>query len=145
MSAPFWQSKTLNEMTHEEWEQLCDGCAKCCLHKLENADTGEIFYTDVACRYLNTSRCVCQAYQNRSSLVAECLTLTKDNIHEATWLPSTCAYRLLAQGQSLPEWHPLVSGSRASVHQAGFSVQGRVVSEHNIHPDDIEERVVTWV
>lgn len=145
MTAPFWQRKTLSEMTHEEWELLCDGCGKCCLHKLEDEDSGEVFYTDVACRYLDTSRCMCQDYKNRATLVPECLTLTKENVYQADWLPSTCAYHLLAQEKSLPEWHPLVSGSRASVHQAGVSVQGRVMSETFIHADDMQERVVTWV
>lgn len=142
---PFWELLTLEEMTREQWESLCDGCAKCCLQKLEDEDTGEIFYTDIVCRYLDQDSCKCGDYLNRSTLVPECLTLTKENVHEHDWLPQTCAYRLLREGKPLYNWHPLVSGDPNSVHEAHMSVRYRAISEDNVHPDEWEERIIQWV
>lgn len=141
----FWQDKSLAQMTTEEWESLCDGCGKCCLHKLEDEDNGLVYYTDVACRLLDTQTCRCQDYANRKQQVPDCLTLSADTVAQVPWLPSTCAYRLLAAGQPLPSWHPLITGEPQSVYRAGISVAGRVLSETHIHPDDYEERIIHWV
>ncbi|MEZ5529007.1 MAG: YcgN family cysteine cluster protein [Porticoccaceae bacterium] len=141
----FWETKSLTEMNGAEWESLCDGCGKCCLHKLEDEDSGEVYYTDVACRLLDPYSCRCSDYPNRLSLVPDCLQLTAGQIEELCWLPSTCSYRLLAEGQPLPSWHPLVSGDTNSVHIADASVRGKVLSELSVSPDDLEERIVYWV
>ena len=139
---PFWQRKTLAEMNKSEWESLCDGCARCCLNKLENETTGEIQYTDVACRLLDTEKCRCVSYDDRKRYVPDCQILTSKNVKRLSWLPSTCAYRLIDEGKDLQWWHPLVSGDPETVHQAGISVRGRVLSERDT--DDLEGRVVGW-
>ncbi len=143
-SAQFWQTKTLAQMTVQEWESLCDGCGRCCLAKLEDEDSGELFFTRVACRLLDHQTCRCRNYGRRTQLVADCVTLTADNITEINWLPRTCAYRLLAEGKPLFDWHPLLSGDPQSVHRAGISVQGRVLSEQYVHPDALDEHIVKW-
>lgn len=139
---PYWERKTLAEMTKVEWESLCDGCARCCLNKLENDSTGEIQFTDVACRLLETEACRCMSYADRKRFVPDCQVLTPRNVRRLSWLPSTCAYRLIDEGKPLYWWHPLVSGDSETVHQAGISVRGRVVSERDT--DDLENRVVGW-
>lgn len=140
----FWQTKPLSELTREEWESLCDGCAQCCLAKIEDVDTAKVHYTDVVCRYLDTDKCRCTAYADRSTLVPDCVTLTPDNVDQLDWMPSTCAYRLLSEGRSLADWHPLVSGSAKSVHEAGISVRGKCISEEFVHEDDLVQRIVDW-
>ncbi len=139
---PFWEAKSLDEMTPEEWESLCDGCAKCCLIKLEDVDTGELAYTDVACRLLDLDECSCTDYAKRSIRVPDCLQVTPELARTADWLPSTCAYRLLAEGMELYWWHPLVSGERETVHRAGMSVRNRVI--HESRRIDPEDRIVDW-
>ncbi|PCJ69196.1 MAG: hypothetical protein COA62_11220 [Rhodobiaceae bacterium] len=141
---PFWQTKSLSEMTRPEWESLCDGCAKCCLIKLEDEDTGDLEYTDIACNLLDCENCSCTDYPNRATKVPDCVELTPKNVHQLTWMPSTCAYRLLAEGKDLPWWHPLVSGEEESVHLAGVSVRGRVLLEDDVDMTDIESRIVSW-
>lgn len=145
----FWEEKSLAQMSRAEWESLCDGCAKCCLHKFEDeTSTGpgaEIYYTDVACHLLDLDTCRCGDYPQRVSQVAECLYLTPAALKNAHWLPTSCAYRLLSEGKPLAPWHPLLSGVAESVHRAGISVRGRAVSEDYIHPDDVETRIVHWV
>ena len=128
MAKPFWQEKTLAQMDLEEWESLCDGCARCCLHKIEDEDTGEVFFTRLACRLLDIKACRCTAYARRCAEVADCLDL-RAGFTQFHWLPSTCAYRLLAEGKSLPTWHPLVSGDPAAVHKAGVSVAAFAIPE----------------
>lgn len=139
---PFWRRKTLSAMTNEEWESLCDGCAKCCLHKLQYDDTGEIDYTNVACRLLDTTSCRCRKYAIRSMLVPDCVQLTSDVVGGLAWLPKTCAYRLVDEGKDLPDWHPLKTGDPQSVHKAGMSVRGRVIPEQDAGP--LEHHVVDW-
>ena len=142
--APFWKTKTLAEMSGEEWEALCDGCARCCLNKLEDWDTGEIVWTDVACSLLDHQSCRCKDYGNRAATVPDCIQLTVKEVQNLTWLPPTCAYRLIRDGEDLYWWHPLVSGDPDTVHQAGISVRGRVVSEEGMSVEDYEDHVVSW-
>ncbi len=143
-STPFWRRKTLAEMTAGEWESLCDGCARCCLVKLQDVVDGTTEYTDVACRLLDCATCRCTDYSNRRAVVPNCVVLTADTIGTLGWMPSTCAYRLLAEGQDLPWWHPLVSGDPDTVHQAGISVRHRVLSETELDEDALEDRIVDW-
>ncbi|WND04136.1 YcgN family cysteine cluster protein [Temperatibacter marinus] len=138
----YWEEKTLEEMTNDEWESLCDGCGKCCLHKMEDEETGTVHVTNVACRLLNLETALCSNYANRKRFVANCAVLTRDKIDSFKWLPNTCAYRLLAEGKSLYEWHPLISGSHHSVKEAGMSVIGRVVDERVA--GDFEDHLVEW-
>ena len=141
---PFWEIKALDQLSQSEWDALCDGCGKCCLHKLEDEDTGEVFYTDVSCRYLNES-CRCTVYETRAQLVEGCIVLKPEQVAQFHWLPQSCAYRLVAEGQPLPEWHPLVSGCSESVHIAGISIRGKGVNEAEIQPDDLENHIIQWV
>lgn len=143
--AAFWEVKTLEQMSASEWESLCDGCGKCCLHKLEDEDNGDIHYTNLACRYLDDDTCRCQAYEERQRLVPDCIVLRPEDVAEFHWLPDTCAYRLLAEGNPLPDWHPLRSGDPASVHRAGISARGRTVSEAEVAEEDWEDCIVHWV
>jgi len=141
----FWRAKTLQEMTASEFEAVCDGCGKCCLHKLEDEDNGEVYYTKVACRFLDHTSCQCQTYGDRQQQVPDCVVLTPETVKQTYWLPETCAYRLLDEGIPLFDWHPLVSGDPASVHKAGMSVAGQVIHESGVDLDDLEDYVVRWV
>ena len=140
----FWETKTLEEMSSEEWEALCDGCAKCCLNKIEDIDTGNVYYTNVACRLLDLETCRCMDYLHRADSVPDCLHLTPAMVHEINWLPESCAYRRLAEGRGLAWWHPLVSGDPDTVHRMGRSVIGKVVGEGDVDMDDLEDMVVDW-
>jgi len=138
----FWQTKTLPQMSQDEWESLCDGCGRCCLVKLEDEETGDIALTDIACRLLDNQRCKCKKYDTRHEIVPDCVRLTPKNISQLKWMPKSCAYRLLAEGKDLAWWHPLISGNKETVHQAGISIQGKTVSEDdNLQPED---RIVSW-
>lgn len=137
----FWRHKKLGEMSAQEWESLCDGCGKCCLNKLIDEDD-EVLYTNVACRLLDGDCVRCTRYKDRFRLVPDCVRLTPETVGKLKWLPSTCAYRLLNEGQDLPDWHPLVSGRPESVVEAGVSVQGRVISERDAGP--LEHHLVDW-
>lgn len=139
-SLPFWKTKPLAEMTHDEWESLCDGCAKCCLNKLEDEDTGKVFYTSVTCRLLDLETCRCTRYPDRSRLVPDCIHFDAATIPDLPWLPSTCAYRLVSEGKDLPDWHPLLSDSTDSVHQAGVSVRCFAQSEQDV--DNLFEHIL---
>lgn len=125
----FWETKTLAELDRGQWEALCDGCGKCCIHKLEDDETGELYPTNVACRMLDRRSGQCKDYRNRRAYVPDCVRLTTKNVYTTDWLPSTCAYRLRANGEKLPDWHYLVSGDREAVHRAGKSTRGWTVSE----------------
>jgi uncharacterized protein len=141
-SWPFWKHKTLGEMTRAEWESLCDGCGKCCLAKLQDVDSDELAFTNVACRLLDLDTCRCKNYAKRRRYVPTCERLTPANVGEFDWLPSTCAYRLVAAGKDLPRWHHLVSGDPDLVHARGHSVRGKVVSETEAGP--LEHHIVDW-
>ncbi|NJM34784.1 MAG: YcgN family cysteine cluster protein [Rhodomicrobium sp.] len=142
---PFWKRKRLHEMSPGEWESLCDGCARCCLIKLEDEDTGELAYTRVACKLLDIGACRCTSYEDGASKVPDCLTLTPEGASSLQWLPETCAYRRLANGEDLDWWHPLVSGRTDSVHEAGISVRGFAVSERKIKSERFERFIVKRV
>jgi uncharacterized cysteine cluster protein YcgN (CxxCxxCC family) len=133
----FWAGKTLQELSPDQWEALCDGCGRCCLQKLKNPTTGKVHYTWVACFLLDIRTCRCSDYELRHILVPDCLKLDPDNIANLRWLPSTCAYRRIAEGRNLPRWHPLITGDPESVHQAGMSVRDHAISEAGVHPDDL--------
>jgi uncharacterized cysteine cluster protein YcgN (CxxCxxCC family) len=141
----FWEHYALAELTPAEWEALCDGCGRCCLHKIEYEDTGEIDYTRIACRLLDLGTAQCSDYPGRRRHVPDCVQLTPANLDSINWLPSTCAYRRLNEGRGLPRWHPLLSGTPESVHKAGISVAGRVLSETVVDEADIEEHVIRWI
>ncbi|MGZ8224491.1 MAG: YcgN family cysteine cluster protein [Methylobacter sp.] len=139
----FWKTKKLHDMTAQEWESLCDGCGKCCLHKLEDEDTGKIFFTSVVCDLIDMKTCRCTRYSERTRLVPECLDLKQHDFAEFNWLPATCAYRLLSDGKELPVWHPLVSGSAESVKEAGVSISSYAMKESEI--DDLEDHIIEWL
>ncbi len=139
----FWETKKLSEMTTEEWESICDGCGKCCLNKLEDEDSGEIFFTSVVCNLIDLDTCRCTRYSERTTLVPECLDLKQHDFSEYNWLPSTCAYRLLVDGKKLPSWHPLVSGSQETVIDAGVSICSYAMKESEI--DDLEDHIIEWL
>jgi len=141
---PFWERKRLAEMTPQEWESLCDGCARCCLIKLEDVDSGEIATTNLACRLLDQQTCRCKDYANRTNRVPTCIRLTPGNIADIAWMPASCAYRRLAEGRRLASWHPLISGDPETVHRAGISVRGKTISEEEVAPEDMDDHIVAW-
>ncbi|MEE8306372.1 MAG: YcgN family cysteine cluster protein [Gammaproteobacteria bacterium] len=140
--APYWERKALTEMNPQEWESLCDGCGRCCLHKLEDEDNGEIFYTRIACRLLEIGACRCRHYSQRQQHVPDCMVLTPDNLEQLNWMPDSCAYRRVADGRGLDWWHPLVSGDPNTVHTAGISVRGMAIAENQVDKADVEDYIV---
>ena len=134
---PFWETKSLRQMTPAEGESLCDGCGLCCLIRFEDEDTGEIIPTRVHCRLFDAEKCQCGDYANRKRHVPDCIKLTPDNIDDLMWMPKSCAYRRLHEGRELADWHPLISGDAESVHRAGVSVRGQTISESSLpEPED---------
>jgi len=143
-SSAWWEHKSLHEMNQDEWEQLCDHCGKCCLHKLEDMDDSTVYYTKIACRLMDAKSCHCTDYANRQTLVPDCVKLSINNLATIDWMPPSCSYRLLKEGQTLPAWHHLRTGDKQSVHQAQASVVGRFIYETTINPDDLEDYIVEW-
>lgn len=142
---PFWKTKTLDEMTPQEWESLCDGCGRCCLIKLEEDETGKVYFTDVSCHMLDRHSCQCSDYADRRRHVPDCVTLTPQLLREIDWLPPTCAYKLVERGEDLYWWHYLVSGDRETVHQAGVSVRGKVAAtDKEVGEGNWEQHLVRW-
>lgn len=133
ISQPFWKNKSMHEMTEQEWESLCDSCARCCVYKTEDEETGEIEYLPIACPQLDLDTCKCTKYTKRHEIQPDCETITPGNAEKLTWLPETCAYRLVAAGLDLPSWHPLVTGDSESTKNAGMSVRNRVT-----HAEDLK-------
>ncbi len=144
MRDKFWEKYALEELTTEEWEALCDGCGRCCLIKLQDEEDDELYYTNVSCQYLCHDSVRCTEYERRNVLVPTCVPVTPEIAREP-WLPNTCAYRLLAEGKPLPEWHHLVSGDTETVEQMGISVKGRIVCETQVSEEEFEEHVIHWV
>ncbi|MDG1693815.1 MAG: YcgN family cysteine cluster protein [Porticoccaceae bacterium] len=141
----FWQTKKLHQMTSAEWESLCDGCGKCCLVKLEDFDTAEIYHTDLACKLLNINACRCSDYKNRQKQVDDCVKLDPKNLESIQWLPDTCSYKLIEQGKPLPDWHHLRTGNRDAVHQVLGSVRHFATSEVGVKEHDLEQHIIQWV
>ena len=140
---PFWKSRPLAQLSVEEWESLCDGCAKCCLYKLEDADTAEVYFTNVHCRLLDNETGRCRDYANRARRVPDCVTITTEVLADPYWLPQTCAYRLLAEGRDLPDWHPLITGDPTSTRRAMQGLLGLTVCEDDA--GELESHIVDWV
>jgi len=145
MRDEFWKLP-LEDLTSEEWEALCDGCGRCCLHKLQDEDDDQVYYTDVACRLFDADNCHCSDYNNRLAQVPDCMSIRDEGQEVFQYLPVSCAYRLRNEGEPLAFWHPLISGDKQVMHRAGISVQQRVVCETSIHSEtDLEERIIHWV
>ena len=141
----FWENKTLDELSHGEWEALCDGCGKCCLIKLQDDQDDSVMYTNIICKNYNIRESKCSDYKNRRSKVIDCVSVTSQNVQDFDWLPESCAYRLRARGRSLPYWHHLVSGDKTAVHRLGHSVKGRVFLEGLVDSEELETMIVKWV
>lgn len=141
----FWETKTLDEMTTDEWESLCDGCGKCCLIKLEDDQTGAIFFTRVVCDLIDLKTCRCTRYTDRCRLVPACIDLKQHDFKDYPWLPATCAYRVLADGGKLARWHPLVSGKRSTVQQAGVSISSFAMKQADLGKVDLTDYIIHWL
>ncbi len=141
---PFWKQKALTDLTNNEWESLCDGCGKCCVLKLEDIETDDVYYTDVACKMLDCQTGRCRDYERRKQNVPDCILLTPETIEQLAWMPKTCAYRLVYEGKNLPDWHPLISGSAYTVMKAGHSVAGQVFPEGSVEDEDMANHIRNW-
>ncbi|GGW94889.1 YcgN family cysteine cluster protein [Alteromonas halophila] len=158
MTNPFWETKTLEEMNDAEWEAVCDGCAKCCLHKFIDDDSSDdaqptdvlyegeqVHYTSIVCTLLNTKRCECSQYEKRTELVPDCVKLTKENLKDIFFMPPSCSYRRLYEGRGLPAWHPLLNkGKKSAMHSKGMSVRGKTVDEADVSLEDAEDYIALW-
>ncbi len=142
ITEPFWLTKSLQQLTQQEWESLCDGCGQCCLVKLTDDDTNKVYLTNVACKLLDTESCTCKDYQHRAERVSSCLLLSADKPELFNLLPETCAYRCLYEQRPLPEWHHLISKNKQAVHENGLSIREYAVSEEYIHPEQLEEHII---
>ena len=142
--APFHETKSLDEMSKAEWESLCDGCGKCCVLKLEDMDTGEVYSTDVGCKLLDCSSAQCHNYAERKTYVPDCVVLTPETLGQISWMPKSCAYRRIYEGRGLADWHPLISGTPDSVAEAGHSVAGLIFPEGSVDDSDIPDHIVDW-
>jgi len=140
----FWETKNLIDMNENEWESLCDKCGKCCVIKLEDFDTQEVHYTNVSCKLLCEKSASCKDYENRKSIVPDCIILSPDNLKELKWMPETCAYKLLNEGKNLPYWHPLLSGNDKEIVNSGNSVKNRVTNENKIKIKDLPDYIFNW-
>ena len=140
----FWQDYKIADWTDDEWEALCDGCGKCCLIRLEDEDNGDIYNTDVHCKLFDNSKCQCSDYQNRRDKVPDCVKLDRDNIYELSWLPNTCAYRLIAENKPLYNWHYLVNGSHELMHSMGYSVREKTISETRVKTKHLPNHIKHW-
>ena len=140
----FWKTIPLDQLDKNQWESLCDGCGKCCVLKLEDADTGVIHFTDVSCKLLDCQTARCTKYAERESFVPDCVSLTPDNLRMLRWMPKSCAYRLISENKDLPDWHPLITGNLDSTRQAGHSVAARVVTEASVDEDDLPNHITNW-
>ncbi len=147
MGIPFWRSKSLEQMTREEWESLCDRCGKCCLYKLEDEESGRVYYTNVVCGLLDFDSGCCTRYRERSRVVPGCLTLSPERLPDLHWMPGTCAYRLLAEGEELPDWHPLLSGDPESVFKAGVSVRSYAIPDSEVADleEGLQQYIIEWL
>lgn len=145
MNPNFWETKSLAEMTRAEWEALCDGCGRCCLNKLEDEDSGEIYFTAIACRELDIDTCRCRHYAERRQRVSDCVILHPGQTETLAWMPDSCAYRRLTEGKPLAMWHPLLSGSADSVHEAGVSVRPFAVPEQEVENEPLEDYILDWL
>ena len=141
---PFWEVTPLKEMTEEQWESLCDGCGKCCVLKLEDIDTGAVYYTDVASKLLCTKSAQCTNYQERKTHVPDCVILRPDNLEEVHWMPESCAYRRLHEGRDLPQWHHLRVGHKDDMIAANHCVAGHVIPEGNVADDEMPDHLFDW-
>lgn len=140
----FWEKKTLSQMSKSEWESLCDGCGKCCLNKIIDDETEDLYFTNVSCHLLHTKTCRCRKYEQRLKLVPDCVKISLDDIEQFHWMPGSCAYRRLIEGEPLPEWHPLITGSQAEMHKGGHSIRGKIISEAQVDPEKLEDYIVLW-
>ena len=144
MGNKFWETKNLIDMNENEWESLCDKCGKCCVIKLEDFDTQEVHYTNVSCNLLCEKSASCKDYENRKSIVPDCIILSPDNLKDLKWMPETCAYKLLNEGKNLPYWHPLLSGNDKDIVNSGNSVKNRVTNENKIKIKDLPDYIFNW-
>ncbi|MFT2111584.1 YcgN family cysteine cluster protein [Marinomonas sp. 2405UD68-3] len=142
---PFWKTTKLEDMTSDEWESICDGCGKCCLQKIEDTDTQEIFFTRLSCAQLNIKTCQCSVYSTRQEVVPNCITLTPDSIDQFKWLPDSCSYRVLQSTGELPNWHPLIVGSQKEMVLQGLTVTKYAENETTVDEEDWDLHVIRWV
>jgi len=141
----YWETKSLDDMSTKEWEDLCDGCGKCCLIKLEDEATEQLVFTNVSCKELDCATCQCKSYSIRKQVVPDCLVLTPDNLPAySDWLPHSCAYKRMFEGKTLPAWHPLITGTNEAMHKGGHSSANKIVSEAEVADVELENHVVDW-